>query len=110
MALKIGYRPKEVQKNLFKKIHAYYQKKYSHLSAEEIYDMTTEMISNPDKDVSPHLTGGAVDVVLYTKKGEEVDMGCSVNYIGERANLTTLDITPEQQKNRDILTNAFLKA
>ncbi|ATU04962.1 hypothetical protein BKN14_00710 [Candidatus Gracilibacteria bacterium HOT-871] len=78
------------------------------LSQEEIYDLTTQMISNPDRDVSPHTTGGVVDVVLYDKSGELVDMGCPVNYVGEKANITTNDISEKQRRNREILQDEFL--
>lgn len=110
LALKIWYRPLEVQRNLFKKIHNFFEKKYKNLSKEEIYDLTTEMVSNPDRDVSPHTTWGAVDVVLYDSKGNLVDMWCPVNYIWEKANITTNEISDEQRKNREILQDEFLKA
>lgn len=108
LALKIGYRPLQVQKNLFEKILAFYTAKNPNASEKEIYEMTTEMISNPTRDVSPHTTGAAIDVVLYRANGELVDMGCPVNFIGEKANLTTTDISDEQRKNREILQDEFL--
>lgn len=67
------------------------------------------MISNPDKYISPHVTWWAVDVVLYKKWWDLVDMWCEVNYIWEKANLTTLSITKEQQNNRNILIDVFLR-
>lgn len=78
------------------------------LSQEEIYDLTTQMISNPDRDVSPHTTGWVVDVVLYDKSWELVDMWCPVNYVWEKANITTNDISEKQRRNREILQDEFL--
>lgn len=78
------------------------------LSQEEIYDLTTQMISNPDRDVSPHTTGWVVDVVLYDKSWELVDMWCPVNYAWEKANITTNDISEKQRRNREILQDEFL--
>ena len=78
------------------------------LSQEEIYDLTTQMISNPDRDVSPHTTGWVVDVVLYDKSWELVDMWCPVNYVWEKANITTNDISEKQRRNREILQGEFL--
>lgn len=109
LSLKIWYRPLEVQKNLFEKILKFYTEKNPSLSDDEIYDLTTQMISNPDRDVSPHTTWWAVDVVLYDKNWNLVDMWCSVNFIWEKANLTTSDITLQQRKNREILQEVFLK-
>lgn len=108
LALKIGYRPLQVQKNLFKKIFEFYKEKNKNLSQEEIYDLTTQMISNPDRDVSPHTTGWVVDVVLYDKSWELVDMWCPVNYVWEKANITTNDISEKQRRNREILQDEFL--
>lgn len=109
LALKIGYRPLEVQKILFEKIYNFYKEKYKNLKENEIYDLTTQMISNPNRDVSPHTTWAAVDVVLYDKNWNEVDMWCPVNYIWEKANITTNDISPKQRENREILQDEFLK-
>lgn len=66
------------------------------------------MISNPDRDVSPHTTGWVVDVVLYDKSWELVDMWCPVNYVWEKANITTNDISEKQRRNREILQDEFL--
>lgn len=109
LALKIWYRPLQVQKNLFEKIYAYYKEKYKNLWENEIYDLTSEMISDPDNDVSPHITGWAIDVVLYDKNWNLVDMWCPVNFIWEEANLTTEKISETQKQNREILQNEFLK-
>jgi len=113
LSLKIWYRPLEVQKKLFEEIFKFFKeknKKENLWKTEiEIYEDTIEMISDPNKYISPHITWWAVDVVLYKKSWELVDMWCEVNYIWEKANLTTLEITKEQQKNRDILIDTFLK-
>lgn len=108
LTIKIGYRPLEVQKNLFMKIRNFYQKKYPNASEQEIYEMTTQMISNPNRDVAPHTTGAAVDVILYTRDGKLVDMGCPVNFIGETSNWTTNQISAEARSNRNILAEVFL--
>lgn len=109
LSIKIWYRPFEVQKRLFKKIYEYFQKKFLQDSKESIYNKTIEMISDPNKYISPHLTWWAVDVILYDKNWKVVDMWCPINYIWEKANLTTTEITDTQRKNRDILIDNFLE-
>ncbi len=109
LAIKIWYRPLEVQKKLFETILCFYTKKYPDLSEEEIYEKTTQMISNPNKDISPHTTWWAVDVVLYDKNKKIVDMWCPVNHIWEESHITTENISKKQRENRSFLQNVFLK-
>ena len=113
LAIKIWYRPLEVQKTLLEEALKYFQEKNIKeklwKTIDEIYEETIEMISDPNKYVSPHVTWAAVDVILYDKFWKLIDMWCNVNHIWEEANLTTLNITNEQKNNRDILINAFLE-
>jgi D-alanyl-D-alanine dipeptidase len=103
LLLKIWYRPLEVQKKLFEKIYKYFTKKYSFLTEKEIYDKTIEFIADPTKYIAPHTTGWAIDLILIDLKWNEVDMWCKVNYIWEKANMTTTSITEKQKKNRELL-------
>jgi len=110
LSLKIWYRPLEVQKKLFNTIFQYFENKYKEdKNPQEIYDETIQMISDPSKNFSPHVTGWAVDVVLYNKSWKIVDMWCPVNFIWEKSYLTTTDITEKQKENRNILTDNFLE-
>jgi len=109
LALKIWYRPLEVQKELFTKIFKYFKEKNKWESIEGIYNKTIEMISDPNKYTSPHVTWSAVDVILYNKSWELVDMWCPINFIWEKSYLTTNNITKEQRNNRNILTDTFLE-
>jgi D-alanyl-D-alanine dipeptidase len=78
LALKIGYRPLEVQEALLVQILDYFAQKNikdgTNLSEKEVYDLTIQMISDPATSTSPHITGGAIDVALYTADGDLVDM------------------------------------
>ena len=109
IVIKIWYRPLEVQRNLFKKVYDFFSKKYKNLSEKDIYNKTAEFVADPDKFVAPHLTGGAVDILLIRKNWERVNMGCDVNYIGEKANMTTFNITENERKNREFLALWMLK-
>lgn len=111
LALKIWYRPVEVQKSLFEEIFKYYKEKHitnPEKTEKEIYNETIQMISDPSKFISPHTTGGAVDVVLYDENWDLVDMWCVANYIWDEAHISTDLITDKQKANRDILIDSFL--
>ena len=109
LVLKIWYRPLEVQRKLFTKIFKYFESKNKSLSKDEIYEKTLEFIADPDYFDAPHTTWWAVDLLLVDKNGKEVDMWCEVNYIWEKANMTSLSITEQQKKNREILALWMLK-
>lgn len=106
-AIKIWYRPLSVQKKLFEKVYSYFADLHTHLSDSEIYEMTSTMVSDPSMNIPPHSTWWAVDVVLLDEHNKIVDMGCPVNFIWEKANWTSNSITHRQQKNREILCDAF---
>ncbi len=109
LVIKIWYRPVEVQYLLFKKVYSFFSKKYVKLSSLEIYEKTTEFIADPDRFIAPHTTWGAIDLILLDKKWNEVDMWCKVNFIWEKANMTTTNITDQQKNNREFLSFWMLK-
>jgi len=109
LAIKIWYRPYQVQKNLFSKVYNYLLEKNPEKSKEKIYNETRFYVSDPDNSISPHLTWWAVDIVLYTKNNDLVDMWCRVNHLWEESNITTNKITKKQRENRIFLIDSFLK-
>lgn len=51
----------------------------------------------------PHQTGGAIDLTLVDKNGNELDMGTPFAFHGLCAQTDYRNITPAQRKNRDLL-------
>lgn len=106
-----GYRPLAVQEHLF----YLYMKKFTVLKFKKIrkkFDLSCSledfieafsMLKNEERDLlikankqyvsfpskgtcpSPHATGGAIDVWLYDKSGEPVELGCKFDYMDSRA-------------------------
>ena len=79
--MKEKYYPKEKKENLFRK--GYISK------------------------LSGHSRGSSVDLTIIhlfgEKSGEEIDMGSTWDYFGEKSSISTKNINPIQQKNRLIL-------
>jgi D-alanyl-D-alanine dipeptidase len=61
----------------------------------------------PPEIVPPHSTGGAVDLVLVDAKGEELDMGSSLNEKGPRMRTDARGLPPEAKQNRVFLLEAM---
>jgi D-alanyl-D-alanine dipeptidase len=60
---------------------------------------------------SGHSRGSTVDLTLIDiSTGEELDMGSGFDFFGEISNHGTSLITPEQEKNRNILRDAMVDA
>jgi len=109
-----GYRTYEHQKQLFDKKVEKLQEIYPNL--EDAKRKANIFVSDPDI-CSPHVTGGAVDVGLVriidgkadSKKWEYIDVGNQFEY-DEKAATDCKDLTDEQRKNRQILTDAMTQA
>lgn len=60
---------------------------------------------------SGHSRGSTVDLTLVdASTGEEIDMGSCFDFLGEISHHGSPLITPEQEKNRNILKDAMVKA
>lgn len=68
----------------------------------------THYVANPKKG-SVHNRGGAVDVTLIDKNGNELDMGTPFDYFGKEANHTYTKHNATIQNNRNILKNTLKK-
>jgi len=109
LVIKIGYRPAQVQRQLFSGVWDYMTKKYSDLPKEKIYALVCEFVSDVDTFTSPHVTGGALDAVLRDiSTTKELDMGSPINYPDVVSYYTYADISPEARKNRDFFCDTML--
>jgi zinc D-Ala-D-Ala dipeptidase len=68
----------------------------------------THYVANPKKG-SVHNRGGAVDVTLIDKNGNELDMGTPFDYFGKEANHNYTKHNATVQNNRNILKNTLKK-
>lgn len=112
IVVKAGYRPLEVQQNLFDFIFDMLKIKHKSYSDDEIYRLTSEYVTDPRKFMPPHSTGGAVDIHLFdTEVGKYLDMGSPINYPDDISWTFNFDsLTNEQIKNRLLITNTMIRA
>lgn len=81
-----GWRSPELQTALFQNCVTYYQKRYPEAGREEIDQLTRQFVAMPsvsNESPSPHLTGGAIDLVLADRKGCLLPFGSPFDYAGE---------------------------
>ena len=73
-----SWRSAYVQQALFDEYQAILRSRHPHLSPEELETRTRDFVALPSADpmrVSPHLTGGAIDVTLSDAAGNLLPMG-----------------------------------
>lgn len=120
-----AWRPYEVQRSLFSYYHCKLKKKHAgKLSEDEIGKLAREFVSYPSEDrMTPfvHSTGGAIDLTIITRSGEELNMGSRFDDFAEISNTayyenvgcinglskTTID---EISSNRRLLYNVMVEA
>lgn len=109
-----AWRSREVQKELNLSIGKIVKDRYPNLSTEEQKKVLMEFVAPSDPSfISPHLTGGSVDVTLYDFKnqqhlnmGSDFDEPTKISYTRAYENLPK----HEAHINRRILYNAMIAA
>jgi len=84
------YRPLDIQKNMWEIIPK------------------ADYVADPKKG-SIHNRGGAVDITLVDKDGNELDMGTSFDFFGPEASHNFTDLSKKIQKNRTFLKEIMIK-
>ncbi|MCG9546083.1 M15 family metallopeptidase [Vibrio sp. Isolate33] len=76
LSVKETYRPKSFQSFIYNRrlIQLFCSEKHINLTSQEVHEITAEYIAPPN--VAGHPTGGAVDVSLVDRLGNEIDLGC----------------------------------
>ncbi len=76
LSVKETYRPKSFQRFIYNRrlIKLFCSEKNVSLNSHQIHETTAEYIAPPS--VAGHPTGGAVDVSLVDRLGNEIDLGC----------------------------------
>lgn len=111
MRLKIacGFRHPEVQKRCFLKERLNISKNNPGLSDDEIDELTHSLIAVPD--VAGHIVGGAVDVTIFDKNNQPLDMGTEIAEFDKADMIATYskDLTDEQVNNRGLLHDLMVE-
>lgn len=104
-------RPRAVQQQLFEEISRQIEADYPDLNDAERYSRITQFIADPNRSIPPHLTGGAVDLMLIHHHNQTfVDMGSAPNEISDYSQLLSDKIDPLARAHRHILLMAMLQA
>ena len=103
-----GYRSMEKQVKYFNKEIKKYEKNFK--SKLELYEFVHEKIAVPE--VAGHVTGGAVDVVIYDMKNNKIiDFGTKVHdFSDNKSYITYKNISREAYNNRMMLRKLMMKA
>ncbi len=109
LVLKAGFRPLEVQWELFREVYKDMAQQNPNAGESELTNMTRDYVSDPSQICPPHVSGAAVDVMIRDDTGNIVDMGCPVNSGQDIAWAGNTDITASQAANRKILRDAMLE-
>jgi len=108
LAIADGYRSIESQKKLFDEFCLELKKK--HPSWKDRIKKEASKFVSPIDVVPPHTTGGAVDVTILDKNGEELDMGSVFGELNIRSYTDYDKISNIVKKNRKLLIKAMTKA
>lgn len=84
------YRPLDIQKRMWKIVS------------------NPEYVANPSKG-SIHNRGGAIDITLVDKEGNELDMGTTFDHFGAEASHNYSNLSDEVLANRKLLKRTMLK-
>ena len=112
IVLKAGFRPLIVQKMLFEEVVETEKSTHPDWDHDTLYRHCLTYVTDPDKYISPHATGGAVDILTIDKKsGEIIDMGSPINAVGDASWCDFGEnFKIKQVKNRDILISTMIRA
>lgn len=108
-----AWRSREVQQGVQDDIRETIKRDYAHLSDTEQEQLLLDFVApvNPDF-ISPHLTGGAVDITLFNLDTNEwVDMGSAFDEPTERSHTHFYENFPDQDAchNRRLLYSVMSK-
>jgi D-alanyl-D-alanine dipeptidase len=107
-----GHRPLSLQKRYFDGYTQQLRGRHADWDNKRIYDEASKYVAPPEI-IPPHSTGGAVDLTLATKEGNEMDMGTRLNVNPEESDNACFtfaaNISASAKGNRQLLINAMSK-
>ncbi|MFP7200869.1 M15 family metallopeptidase [Lysinibacillus halotolerans] len=104
-----GFRPFQVQQNLFHLFLNEIKRNNPTFSEKEIINETLKYVAYPSFEpdrISPHLTGGAIDLTLGNVKGDPLDLGTAFDELSEKS--VTRYFEDHLDENVDALQNRRL--
>ena len=112
LVLNEGYRPPALQRHYFERYAATLRAAHPDHGESAIHRLASRFISPPA--VAPHTAGAAVDVLLKTPDGVELDLGCPIDASPEdsrgRCYTDHPDVTGEALRLRRELVRAMSSA
>jgi D-alanyl-D-alanine dipeptidase len=111
LVIRAGHRPIAVQRRLLKECAEEYKTANPGVSDEEALEYARTFVSDPDREIPPHVCGAAVDVELIdSSTGKYLGFGSAMNENNEKSFLYHQDLSAEQKANRLMLLTAMLDA
>lgn len=112
-----GFRPLELQKELFDELFELRKKQFPSLPEEELLEMTSFFVAFPDERAL-HQYGNTIDLTIFDNKtGEALEMGTGFDEFSERShadffdrNLPQSDADKKAKENRKLLKSVMMKA
>lgn len=103
-----AFRSLDEQKQRWNKKYNEIKNQFPNLSPAEITIKTKAFCANPHFGFGGHQTGGAVDIGLCDKNGNDWDMGTNYSVINKKTPMYAKHLTPEQKHNRKLLRHAMM--
>jgi len=101
-----GYRPLALQQQYWERVSAKLRGGHPRWSEAEVADEAAKYVA-PPWITPPHLTGGALDVVLLDRDGVELDMGCPLNEQCPQMMTGAEGLPPIASANRQLLLSSM---
>lgn len=105
-----AYRSYDDQKKSWEKRLKETRNEHPDADIKELERLTSLKVAKPTKGHGGHQTGGAIDVTLIDKDGNELDMGTKYAEHNSKTRTDSKEITQKQMENRKILYNALIDA
>jgi D-alanyl-D-alanine dipeptidase len=108
LVLNEGYRPLELQRFYFERYAARLLAERPGTDPAEIHALASRFVSPPD--LAPHSAGAAVDVLLTSPDGVELDLGCPIDASPEASNGRCYTAHPDVSGEALLLRRELIRA
>lgn len=110
-----GFRSRAVQNNIYKKFWKELHKNHPDWDEKKLAQEVAVFVTNASDPsrIPPHATGGAVDLTLVYRNGNELNMGTGFDYFGKEAASLYFeehDLDDQVKANRKLLRESMIAA